>query len=95
MREARLVAGELHARYDSLRAVVLISRILQKALFAGRSDEVVFWALVHAHYRGDDLSGSTKVQLAALEDDVLPDSASGVRRAGDRRDPPKRRTAKR
>ena len=73
MREARLVAEALHARYEPIRAVVLISRVLQKALFAGRSDEVVFWALVHAHYRGGDLSDSTAAQLAAFRDHILPD----------------------
>ena len=30
---------------------------------AGRSDEVVFWALVHAHYRGGDLCSSTEEEL--------------------------------
>ena len=74
MREARLVAEALHARYQPIRAVVLISRILQKALFAGRSDDVVFWALVHAHYRGGDLSDSTAVQLAVFREHILPDT---------------------
>jgi hypothetical protein len=61
--DTKIVAHELHARYDPLRAVTLIGRTLQKALFAGRADEVVFWALVHAHYRGGDLCGSTEEQL--------------------------------
>lgn len=74
MREARLVAEALHARYQPIRAVVLISRILQKALFAGRSDDVVFWALVHAHYRGGDLSDPTAVQLAVFREHILPDT---------------------
>ncbi len=42
--DTKIVADELHARYDHLRAVTLIGRTMQKALFAGRSDEVVFWA---------------------------------------------------
>ena len=66
-KEAKLVASALHERYDSLRAVTLIARLLQKALFAGRADEVVFWALVHAHYRGEDLSGAVERELSAFE----------------------------
>jgi hypothetical protein len=69
--DTKKVANELHSRYEAVRAVVLISRSLQKALFAGRSDEVVFWALVHAHFRGGDLSDRTNRQLAAFSD--LPD----------------------
>lgn len=53
--DTKIVASELHARYEPIRAVTIIGRTLQKALFAGRSDEVVFWALVHAHYRGGNL----------------------------------------
>ena len=61
--DTKIVADELHARYDHLRAVTLIGRTMQKALFAGRSDEVVFWALVHAHYFGGELCDSTEKQL--------------------------------
>nr|WP_298379547.1 hypothetical protein [uncultured Bradyrhizobium sp.] len=61
--DTKIVAHELHTRYDHIRAVTLIGRTLQKALFAGRSDEVVFWALVHAHYRGGDLCAATEEQL--------------------------------
>jgi hypothetical protein len=64
--DTKIVASELHTRYDPARAVTLIGRTLQKALFAGRSDEVVFWALVHAHYRGGDLCPSTEEQLSAF-----------------------------
>jgi hypothetical protein len=71
--DTKKVANELHARYEPTRAVVLMSRLLQKALFAGRSDEVVFWALVHAHYRGGDLSDRTNRQLAAFSEYILPD----------------------
>lgn len=73
--DAKKVANELHSRYEPVRAVVLISRLLQKALFAGRSDEVVFWALVHAHFRGGDLSDRTNRQLAAFSDFILPDQS--------------------
>lgn len=61
--DTKIIARELHARYGHLRAVTLIGRTLQKALFAGRSDEVVFWALVHAHYRGGDLCAAIEEQL--------------------------------
>jgi hypothetical protein len=61
--DTKIVARELRARYDHLRAVALIGRTLQKALFAGRSDEVVFWALVYAHYHGGDLCAATEQQL--------------------------------
>lgn len=71
--DTKKVANELHSRYEPARAVVLISRSLQKALFAGRSDEVVFWALVHAHYRGGDLSDRSHRNLAAFSDYILPD----------------------
>ena len=61
--DTKIVAHELHTRYDHIRAVTLIGRTLQKALFAGQSDEVVCWALVHAHYRGGDLCAATEEQL--------------------------------
>jgi hypothetical protein len=61
--ETKIVAKELRARYDHLRAVTLIGRAMQKALFAGRADEVVFWALVHAHYCRGNLCDSTMEQL--------------------------------
>jgi hypothetical protein len=55
--------------------VTLIGRTLQKALFAGRSDEVVFWALVHAHYRGGDLCASVEEQLNAFSSFILRDTS--------------------
>ena len=73
MSDAKAVAGELHQRYAPVRAVVLVSRSLQRALFAGRSDDVVFWALVHAHYRNDDLDGEVEKQLAALLGTIIRD----------------------
>lgn len=71
--DTKRVASELRSRYEPTRAVVLMSRLLQKALFAGRSDEVVFWALVHAHFHGGDLSDHTEKQLAAFSDYILLD----------------------
>jgi hypothetical protein len=71
--DTKIVASELHARYEPARAVTIIGRTLQKALFAGRSDEVVFWALVHAHYRGDDLCPSTEEQLGAFSPFIIRD----------------------
>lgn len=73
MTEAKRVAEALHARYEPARAVVLVARILEKALFAGRSDEVVFWALVYAHYRGGELCGATGAELEAFRDSILAD----------------------
>lgn len=74
MADAREVAQELHGRYEPIRAVTLIARTLQKALFGGRSDDVVFWAIVYAHYRGGNFSGATKAELAAFRNFILPDS---------------------
>lgn len=71
--DTKNVASELHARYEPIRAVTLIGRTLQKALFAGRSDEVVFWALVHAHYRGGDLCAAVEEQLSAFSRFILRD----------------------
>jgi hypothetical protein len=71
--DTKIVAHELHSRYDPVRAMTLIGRTLQKALFAGRSDEVVFWALVHAHYRGVDLCASTEEQLVDFADFIIRD----------------------
>ncbi|MDQ0333566.1 hypothetical protein QFZ88_005948 [Mesorhizobium sp. YL-MeA3-2017] len=71
--DTKIVAHELHARYDHLRAVTLIGRTMQKALFAGRSDEVVFWALVHAHYCGGELCASTEEQLRFFASFIVPD----------------------
>jgi hypothetical protein len=65
-RDAKVVADALHERYNPVRAMVLIARVLQKALFAGRADDVVFWALVYAHYRGGDLSPSTQERLSVF-----------------------------
>jgi hypothetical protein len=71
--DTKIVAQELHTRYDHIRAVTIIGRTLQKALFAGRSDEVVFWALVHAHYRGGNLCSTTEQQLHAFADFIIRD----------------------
>lgn len=74
MDNARRVAEALQARYEPIRAVTLVARTLQKALFAGRSDDVVFWALVHAHYRGTGLHRATEAELAVFRDFILPQS---------------------
>jgi hypothetical protein len=73
--DTKIVAHELHARYDHMRAITLIGRTLQKALFAGRSDEVVFWALVYAHYRGGDLCAATEEQLNFFAPFIVRDSS--------------------
>lgn len=68
---AASVARELKGRYDPLRAVTLTARLLQKAMFAGRSDEVVFWALVYAFYRGNGLNALTSEQLESFRAELL------------------------
>ena len=73
--DTKLVASALHSRYEPARAVTLIGRTLQKALFSGRSDDVVFWSLVFAHYRGGDLCDQTEKQLAEFRDHILPDTS--------------------
>jgi hypothetical protein len=71
--DAEVVAQELHARYERARAITLIGRVSQKALFGGRPDEVVFWAFVFAHYCGGDLSPAVAGQLSAFEPFILRD----------------------
>ena len=71
--DAKTVANELHARYEPIRAVTLMARSLQKAMFTGRADDVVFWALVFAHYRGGELCDSTETQLGVFRQYILPD----------------------
>lgn len=71
--DTKIIASELHSRYEPARAVALIGRAVQKALFAGRADDVVFWALVYAHYRGGELCDATEEQLAAFRASILPD----------------------
>lgn len=71
--EAKAVALELHARYKHARAITLIGRVSQKALFGGRPDEVMFWALVFAHYCGGDLSPAIDNQLDAFEPFIVRD----------------------
>lgn len=61
--DTKAVAEELRVRYQPARAVTLMGREIQKAVFSGRSDDLVFWALVHAHYRGGDLCPTTEEQL--------------------------------
>lgn len=69
----RQVAEALHQRYDALRAVTLVGQQMMKALFAGRAEAVLFWALVHAHYRGGDLSDDTERELAVFSDFIERD----------------------
>ena len=64
--DAKQLAAKLHRRYDSkLQAVTLIGHCMTKALFAAKADAVVFWALVHAHYRGGPLCDETDQELSA------------------------------
>ena len=72
--EAKEMAERLHRRYDTpLVAVTLIGQCMTKALFAAKKDAVVFWALVHAHYRGGPLCDETDRELSVFADFILPD----------------------
>ncbi len=71
--EAKRIARQLHDRLEPSRAIVLIASKLQKALFAGHSDRVVFWALVHAHYNGGDLSDTAEEELSLFSDFIERD----------------------
>jgi len=73
MIDAKVVADELRSRYEHARAVTLMGRTIQKALFGGRPDEVVFWALVYAHYCGGDLNPVIDRQLDAFAPFILRD----------------------
>jgi hypothetical protein len=71
---AKAMAAKLHGRYDdSLQAITTIGQCMTKALFAGKSDIVLFWALVHAHYLAAALSGDPVSAIAQLSEIVLPD----------------------
>ena len=71
--DALIIANEIRTRYDPLRAVTLIARAIVRALFGGRTDDVIFWALVHAHYRGIEVSDRLEQQLAAFLDRTSSD----------------------
>ena len=73
MTDAKVVAGELRTRYEHVRAITLMGRTMQKALFGGRSDEVVFWALVYAYYCDADLSPAVDKQIDAFGPLILRD----------------------
>ncbi len=75
---AKAMAVKLHERYDEpLQAITTIGQCMTKALFAGNSDVVLFWALVHAHYRVAALYGDTESPIAQLSEIVLP-NANGI-----------------
>lgn len=54
-RDVDAVVCALRRRYAPLRAVALMARSIERALYAGRASDVVFWALVFARYRGGPL----------------------------------------
>mgnify|MGYP001597155854 CR=1 FL=1 len=83
MTDAKVVAEELRIRYEHARAVTLVGRTIQKALFGGRPDEAIFWTLVYAHYCGGDLNLVIDQQLEAFAPFILRDRhASGAGNAG-------------
>ncbi|HEX7914088.1 MAG TPA: hypothetical protein VF534_39275 [Paraburkholderia sp.] len=68
------MAAKLHERYDEpLQAITLIGQCMTKALFAGNSAVVLFWAFVHAHYRGAAFDGDAASPIAQLSGIVIPD----------------------
>jgi hypothetical protein len=69
--DTKTLAAELQSRYEPIRAVTIMGRLMEKALFAGKSDEVLFWALVHAHYRGGDLCDATEQELSVFSEFIL------------------------
>lgn len=71
---AKEMAAKLHERYsDQLQAITTIGQCMTKALFAGKSDVVLFWALTHAYYLAAALSSDPVSAIAQLSDIVLPD----------------------
>ncbi|WID99747.1 hypothetical protein QO058_30610 (plasmid) [Bosea vestrisii] len=67
------MAAKLHERYDEpWKAITTIGQCMTKALFAGKVDTVIFWALVHAYYRAA-LFSDTKLTMARFSEIVLPD----------------------
>lgn len=57
------LASRLKARYDALRGLALIAQKLQKALFTRRPDDVLFWALVNAHFCSADTCEELRIQV--------------------------------
>ncbi len=71
---AKAMAAKLHARYDHpLQAITTIGQCMTKALFAGNSEVVLFWAMVHSHYRAAPRHGDTEPPITPLSQIVLPD----------------------
>lgn len=76
--DAKVVASELRTRYDHARAVTLVGRTMQKALFGGRPDDVVFWALVFAQYCGEELCPTVDGQREAFAPFILRDQSGSA-----------------
>ncbi|MCP4740533.1 MAG: hypothetical protein GY873_40755 [Bosea sp.] len=51
---------------SSIRAITIIGQCMTKALFAGNSESVAYWALVHAYYRKTSLPQETRISLERL-----------------------------
>lgn len=62
----KMVAGHLRERYDPVRATTLIGQKMLKALFAGRSNDVLFWALVNSHYIDGETCETLKHEIRSL-----------------------------
>lgn len=71
--EAKVLALAIRERFEHLRAITLIGRLMQKALFHGQANEVIYWALVFAHYNGGDLTPRTDQELDAFSSAIRRD----------------------
>ncbi|WP_342364075.1 hypothetical protein [Terrarubrum flagellatum] len=60
-----ITASELRRRYDMLRATTLIGQKMEKALFQGRAQDVLFWALVFSKFADEKLCD--ELRAAVLE----------------------------
>ncbi len=66
------MATKLRERYDNrLQAVTTIGQCMTKALFAGNTKAVLYWALVNAHYQAP--YGRSGSSIADLSEIKLPD----------------------
>ena len=93
--DAKSVADQLHTRYASSRGLTLIAQKLLKALFAGRSNDVAFWALAHAQFRQHELCADLQAELAAMAElasETLPISSEPSLLAANSNEPTSKRT---
>lgn len=71
--DAKTVAAAVRERFEHTRAITLIGRLMLKAVFRGCPDEVVYWALVYAHFSGGQLTQKTDSELDEFAGQILRD----------------------